>query len=118
MSLVTFRHVLIAIAALAGFHSPILAAAPSAKVAPRVATVAIKGFAFSPQVLTVTPGTKVTWTNVDEDPHTVVSTNKSFHSAALDTDDKFSFTFTKPGDYAYFCSLHPHMTGRVIVRSK
>ncbi len=78
--------------------------------------VAIKGFAFVPQVVTVTPGTTVTWTNADEDPHTVVANDKGFRSAALDSDDSYSFTFTKPGDYAYFCSLHPHMTGKVVVR--
>ncbi|MES2056483.1 MAG: cupredoxin family copper-binding protein [Pseudomonadota bacterium] len=79
--------------------------------------VSIKGFAFSPQVLTVAPGTTVTWTNVDEDPHTVTANDRSFHSAALDTDDKYSFTFTKLGDYAYFCSLHPHMTGKIVVKA-
>lgn len=79
--------------------------------------VAIKMFAFTPQVLVVTPGTTVTWTNVDEDPHTVTAVDKSFHSVALDTGEKFTFTFTKPGDYAYFCSLHPHMTGKVIVKA-
>jgi plastocyanin len=88
-------------------------AAPAAKTQ----TVSIKMFAFTPQVLTVTPGTTVTWTNSDEDPHTVTANDKSFHSAALDTDDKFSFTFTKPGDYAYFCSLHPHMTGKIVVKA-
>jgi plastocyanin len=90
-----------------------VSAAPAAKVQ----TVSIKMFAFTPQVLTVTPGTTVTWTNADEDPHTVVANDKSFHSAALDTDDKYSFTFTKAGDYAYFCSLHPHMTGKIIVKA-
>lgn len=79
-------------------------------------TVAIRGFAFVPQVITVSPGTTVTWTNADEDPHTVVANDRSFHSAALDEDGKYSFTFTKPGDYAYFCSLHPHMTGRIVVK--
>ena len=80
-------------------------------------SVSIKMFAFTPRVLTVTPGTTVTWINADEDPHTVVANAKVFHSAALDTDDKYSFTFTKPGEYAYFCSLHPHMTGMVIVKA-
>lgn len=80
-------------------------------------TVSIKMFAFTPQVLTVTPGTTVTWINADEDPHTVTANDKGFHSAALDTDDKYSFTFTRPGDYAYFCSLHPHMTGKIIVKA-
>jgi len=88
-------------------------AAPAAKAQ----LVSIRMFAFAPQVLTVTPGTTVTWINTDEDPHTVTANDKSFHSAALDTGDKFSFTFTKAGDYAYFCSLHPHMTGKIIVNA-
>jgi plastocyanin len=79
--------------------------------------VTIKMFAFSPQVLTVAPGTTVTWTNADEDPHTVTASDKSFHSAALDTDGKYSFTFTQPGTFAYFCSLHPRMTGKIIVKA-
>jgi plastocyanin len=65
----------------------------------------------------VTPGTTVTWTNADDDPHTVTANDKSFHSVALDTDNKYSFTFTRPGEFAYFCSLHPHMTGKIIVTS-
>jgi plastocyanin len=73
-------------------------------------------FAFAPQVLTVTPGTTVTWTNADEDPHTVTATGKTFHSAALDTGGKYSFTFTRPGEFAYFCSLHPHMISKIVVR--
>ncbi|HMI20536.1 MAG TPA: cupredoxin family copper-binding protein [Sphingomonas sp.] len=85
--------------------------------APAKVSVAIKGFAFVPQVVTVAPGTTVTWTNADEDPHTVVADDKGFRSAALDSDDSYSFTFTKPGDYAYFCSLHPHMTGKIIVKA-
>ncbi len=89
-----------------------VAAAPA-----RAQSVAIKSFAFVPQVITVTPGTTVTWTNTDEDPHTITANDKTFHSAALDTDDTYSFTFTKPGDYAYFCSLHPHMTGKIVVKA-
>jgi plastocyanin len=92
----------------------LMAAAAPPAVAPR--EVAIKDFAFVPQVIMVKPGAVVTWTNADEDPHTVVANDKSFHSAALDADDKYSFTFTKPGEYAYFCSLHPHMTGKIIVK--
>jgi plastocyanin len=94
---------------LAATH--VVAAAPA-----RPQSVAIKMFAFTPQVITVAPGTTVTWTNADEDPHTVTANDKSFHSAAMDEDEKFSFTFTRPGEYAYFCSLHPHMTGKVIVK--
>lgn len=80
--------------------------------------VTIANFAFSPTPLTVAPGTKVTWSNTDEEPHTVTSADggKTFKSPALDTDDKFSFTFGKPGIYKYFCSIHPRMVGTVIVK--
>jgi plastocyanin len=80
--------------------------------------VTISNFAFGPSILTVAPGTKVTWTNKDEEPHTVTSADggQMFKSPALDTDDKFSFTFDKPGTYKYFCSVHPHMTGMIIVK--
>ncbi len=88
-----------------------------AGVPARPQTVAIKNFAFVPQVITVTPGTTVTWTNTDDDPHTITANDKSFRSAALDTDGKYSFTFTKPGEFAYFCSLHPHMTAKIIVKA-
>jgi len=91
--------------------------------APQVAAaeaggVTISNFAFAPSVLTVAPGTKVTWANNDEEPHTVMSADggKMFKSPALDTDDKFSFTFDQPGTYKYFCSIHPHMTGLIIVK--
>ena len=94
------------------YSSPAAAAAAPA----RVQSVAIDNFAFAPQVIVVAPGTTVTWTNADDDPHTVVANDKSFHSPAMDTDDSYSFTFTRPGEYAYFCSLHPHMTGKVIVK--
>jgi plastocyanin len=82
------------------------------------ATVTIDNFAFAPAMLTVAPGTKVTWANKDEEPHTVTSADggKIFKSDALDTDDKFSFTFDKPGTYKYFCSIHPHMVGTIVVK--
>jgi plastocyanin len=78
--------------------------------------VKIGNFTFGPQELKVKSGTTVTWTNEDDIPHTVVSPN-AFRSKALDTDDKFSFTFTTPGTYKYFCSLHPHMTGTIVVEA-
>jgi plastocyanin len=81
------------------------------------AEVKIDNFAFSPQTLTVAVGTTVRWVNRDDIPHTVVSDDKTaFKSKALDTDDKFSFTFTKAGTYPYFCSIHPKMTGKVVVQ--
>jgi plastocyanin len=97
------------IAALAGASASV---SPSA--APLAATVKIANFTFQQPVLKVKPGTLVTWINDDDIPHTVVSAGK-FRSKTLDTDDKFSFTFTNAGDYKYFCSLHPHMTGMIKV---
>jgi plastocyanin len=76
--------------------------------------VTIDNFTFAPVELTVKVGTTVTWTNHDDIPHTVVSAGK-FRSKTMDTDDSFSFTFTAAGDYKYFCSLHPHMTGMIKV---
>jgi len=80
--------------------------------------VKIDNFTFGPGTLTVPVGTTVTWTNKDDIPHTVVSTDdsKTFKSKVLDTDEKFSFTFSKAGNYPYFCSIHPKMTGKVIVQ--
>ena len=90
--------------------------AASALPARATMEVAIDNFAFGPTDLTVAVGTTVTWTNRDDIPHTVVSTEKVFKSKVLDTDEKFSFTFAKAGTYDYFCSIHPHMTGKVVVR--
>lgn len=78
--------------------------------------VKIGNFTFDPQRLTVKAGTTVTWINEDDIPH-VVAGPPSFKSKALDTDDKFSFTFTTPGTFSYFCSLHPHMTGSIVVEA-
>jgi plastocyanin len=78
--------------------------------------VKIDNFSFLPQDITVAPGTMVTWVNQDDIPHTVTSTADLFKSKALDTDDKFSFTFDKSGTYEYYCSIHSKMTGKVIVQ--
>ena len=78
--------------------------------------VKIDNFSFAPATLEIKTGTKVTWTNADDIPHTVVSNDKVFKSKVLDTDEKFSFTFDKPGTYPYFCSLHPKMTAKVVVQ--
>ena len=79
--------------------------------------VKIDNFNFGPVTLTVPVGTAITRTNCDDIPHTIVSTDdpKAFKAKVLDTDEKFSFTFSKPGTYPYFCSIHPKMTGKVIV---
>jgi plastocyanin len=78
--------------------------------------VKIDNFSFTPQTITVAAGTTVTWTNRDDIPHTVVSNDGVFKSKVRDTDEKFTYTFTKAGTYDYFCSVHPKMTGKVIVQ--
>jgi plastocyanin len=78
-------------------------------------TVGIDNFAFVPEVLNVKPGVTVTFVNHDDIPHLVVATDGKYRSKALDTNDKFSIAFDKPGEYAYFCGLHPHMKGKIIV---
>jgi amicyanin len=80
------------------------------------AAVKIGNFTFGPQELRVKAGTTVAWTNEDDIPHTVVSPN-NFRSKVLDSDGRYSFTFTTPGTYKYFCSLHPHMTGTIVVEA-
>jgi plastocyanin len=80
------------------------------------AEVKIDNFSFGPGALTVAAGTTVTWTNHDDIPHTVVSTDGVFKSKVMDTDEKFSYTFAKTGTFNYFCSIHPKMTGKVVVR--
>jgi plastocyanin len=85
---------------------------------PSAATAAVKidNFVFGPQTITVPVGTTVTWTNSDDIPHTAVSTDGVFKSKVMDTDEKFSYTFTKAGTYPYYCSIHPKMTGKVVVQ--
>ncbi|MCE4059735.1 cupredoxin family copper-binding protein [Pandoraea sputorum] len=80
--------------------------------------VHIDNFTFSPATLTVKAGTRVTWTNRDDEPHTVTSSSnpRTFASGALDTDGTFAFTFDKPGTYPYYCAIHPHMTGVIVVK--
>ena len=93
---------------------------PLAAVAEPAATateVKIDNFTFVPQRLTVKAGTTVTWVNEDDIPHAVAATGKEFRSKVLDTDDKFSFTFATAGTFEYFCSLHPHMTGTIVIEA-
>jgi plastocyanin len=81
-------------------------------------TVSIDNFTFTPQKLTVKAGTTVTWINKDDIPHGIASSDNAFaKSKALDTDNSYSFTFTTPGTYAYFCYVHPHMTGTIVVEA-
>ena len=98
----------------------LLVGSPSVKAndQPSAANVAVKidNFVFGPQAITVAVGTTVTWTNSDDIPHTAVSTDGVFKSKVMDTDEKFSYTFTKVGTYSYYCSVHPKMTGQVVVK--
>jgi amicyanin len=114
----TMRSALVA-AALGAATATMLAAVilPSwAQNANKAIAISIDNFTFTPPTLTVKAGTTVTWTNRDDIPHGIASDNNAFtRSKALDTDDNFSFTFTTPGTYKYFCYVHPHMTGTVVV---
>ena len=101
--------------ALAGTDAGAARVNASARQKVDAVEVKIDNFVFGPQELTVAVGTTVTWTNRDDIPHTVVSTDKVFKSKVLDTDEKFSATFDKPGTFPYFCSIHPKMTGKVVV---
>jgi plastocyanin len=92
-------------------------ALPAASAHVAETEVKIDNFAFAPQRVVVKAGTTVIWINDDDIPHTVASSTKLFKSNALDTKDKFSFTFTTAGAYEYFCSLHPHMTGTIVVEA-
>jgi plastocyanin len=100
----------------AAFAAALLASAATAVSAQAADTnIIIDQFTFTPQRVTVKAGATVAWINDDDIPHTVASSTKVFKSKALDTSDKFSFTFTTPGVYEYFCSLHPHMKGAIVV---
>jgi plastocyanin len=113
----TLRNAVIA-AALGAAAAPLLAALALPAGAPDApAVVGIDNFTFNPRQLTVKAGATVSWTNEDDIPHTVAAVNREFKSKAMDTGDAYSFTFTTPGTFAYFCSLHPHMTGTIVVEA-
>jgi plastocyanin len=102
------------------FSLPLMAAAMAAIWAVSEAAVPngieVKDFMFMPTTLTVNAGEEVSWVNKDDEPHTVVSDTGLFRSSALDTDEKFSFKFDKPGTYHFTCSIHPRMVGTIIVK--
>jgi plastocyanin len=116
----TLRNALVA-AALGAATAGITAAVvlPGwAQTAPQAnaGAISIDNFTFTPQTMTVKAGTTVTWTNRDDIPHGIASESNAFaKSKALDTDDSYSFTFSTPGTYKYFCYVHPHMTGTIVV---
>jgi plastocyanin len=99
-----------ALFAAAPWASPVKADAQTS------AAVRIDNFHYTPPTLVVAPGATVTWKNDDDSPHSVREKDGKFKSAALDTDDTFSQTFATPGEYEYFCSIHPYMTGKIVVR--
>jgi plastocyanin len=109
----SMRHLLLLAATcmlLSGVMPPATLAADSPTI------VMAKDFMFAPTSLTVTAGSTVTWTNRDEEPHTVVSDIGLFRSGAMDTNESFSFKFDKPGTYHYACSIHPRMVGTILVQ--
>lgn len=109
----------VAVCGLALFAGSAMASwAASGPGAETTAQVTIDDFRFEPAALTVAPGTRVTWVNKDGEPHTVVSSDAAapLKSPGLDTDDNYSFVFEKTGAYRYFCSVHPRMTGTVVVK--
>jgi amicyanin len=115
----TTRRNAIVAAALGAAVAPLLAAAVLPVGAQNAqSSVAIDNFTFTPQRLTVKAGATVSWTNKDDIPHAIAAVNKLFKSKTLDTDDAYSLTFATPGTYDYFCSLHPHMTGTIVVEAQ
>ena len=109
-----FASLLVAALILTGASSAI----PAVRAADKAANAAVKidNFSFGPATITIPAGTTVTWTNNDDVPHVVASDDKVFKSKALDTDDRFSYTFAKPGTYNYYCAIHPKMTAKVVVQ--
>jgi plastocyanin len=102
--------------AIASMAAAVWAGTPA--TAPSDVKVAIENFSYEPKTVTISAGTSVTWVNSDDVPHTATGAGDqpAFDSGALDTDEKFTFTFSRPGTYAYYCKVHPHMTGVVIVK--
>jgi plastocyanin len=111
--LLVFGATVLAIALGVGIRAD---AAPADASTASEVIVKIDNFSFSPASITVPIGATVRWTNADDIPHTVVSDDKTFKSRALDTDEQFTHTFTKPGTYSYLCSIHPKMTGTIVVQ--
>ena len=104
------------IALMAFVAGAVLACVIAPSVAQNTAVpVMIDNFVFESARLTIKAGTTVTWTNRDDTPHTVAAKDRAFKSKAMDTDESYSFTFSTPGEYNYFCSLHPHMVGTIVV---
>ena len=110
------RSVTIALGTLTLLLFVALRSAPATGQSAPATDVKVDNFTFSPETLTVATNSTVTWTNKDDVPHVIASTDGLFRSKGLDTDDHYSFKFTKPGTYNYFCSIHPKMTGKIVVQ--
>lgn len=110
----TTRRFVVACALVTALGTSVLTPGP-AESGVREVTIEINDFAFTPQTISVPAGTVVTWINKDETPHTVVEAGRRFKSRVLDTGGRFSYTAAAPGTFSYFCSLHPHMTARLVV---
>lgn len=108
------RSLVIALGSLALVLAVVLRSATGETAQP--AEIKVDNFTFTPETLTVVANSTVTWTNKDDVPHVIASTDGLFRSKGLDTDDHYSFKFTKPGTYNYFCAIHPKMTGKIVVQ--
>ena len=114
--MISYRFRLMLSAASVAALTCLAACNASAAENPSATVVIAKDFMFSPNTLTISAGSTVTWTNHDEEPHTVVSDNGAFRSGAMDTNESFSFEFDKPGTYRFICSIHPQMVGTIVVQ--
>ncbi len=112
----TLRSLTIALGTLALVLTMVLRSAPATGKSEQATDIRVENFTFSPETLTVPANSTVTWTNKDDVPHVIASTDGLFRSKGLDTDDHYSFKFTKPGTYNYFCAIHPKMTGKIVVQ--
>jgi plastocyanin len=110
------RSITIALGALTLVLGIALRSAPANGQSAQATEIKVDNFTFSPETLTIPPNSTVTWTNKDDVPHVIASTDGLFRSKGLDTDDHYSFKFNKPGTYNYFCALHPKMTGKIVVQ--
>jgi plastocyanin len=108
--------ILLIAAALAAAAPAVAFAGNATPIAANPTVVEIHDMRFNPESLTIAAGTKVTWVNEDDQPHTVTDRNGVFRSAALDTKDTFSYSFAAPGEFTYFCTIHPMMVGRIVVK--
>jgi plastocyanin len=116
MLLRSFRTTFILLALISAFAGAGTVGEIMVAAAPDMKEVKIDNFSFTPPELSVPVGTQIRWTNRDDIPHTVTTDDKTIKSKVMDTDEQFTYTFDKPGTYKYFCSIHPKMTGTVVVQ--